>query len=363
MSENYYAVILAGGSGTRLWPLSRQDRPKQMLTLVGDRTLFQATSDRLKKLFPPERILVVTAKDQADQLQAQCPELPVENFLLETAPRGSASAIGLAAAVLQKRNAQAVMASVNSDHFIEDEALFLQVLRAAEKAAQEEYLVTLGITPQYAATGFGYIQRGESLGEFEDMAVFRAKKFIEKPDQMTAEALVAGKEHAWNSGNFVWKTEVVLREFSRQMPALHAALIEIAAAWGSPEQDETLHRVWPKLANETIDYGIMENAERVAVIPVAGLGWNDIGSWSSLFEVLPGNKDGNIVNCESHISINSQNSLVHVEGSPRMVVTIGVQDLVIVDTGDVLMVCAKDSAQDVRQVIEEIKARKLQGYL
>ena len=363
MSEHYYAVIMAGGGGTRLWPLSRKARPKQMLQLVGDETLFQAAVHRLKGLLPPERILVVTAADQAPELRAQCPELPEENFVLEPLPRGTASAIGLTAVVLQKRDPQAVMSVLTADHFIADPTLFRRILVAAHDVAQDDYLVTLGIHPTYPATGYGYIQQGEKIGTYDGFEVFKALRFREKPDRETAEQMLASADHAWNSGMFMWRVDRVMAEFERQMPELFAALTEIAVAWDTSEQDVTLGRIWPQIKPETIDYGIMENAQQVAVIPAEGLGWNDLGSWESFFDMLPTNEDGNIVHCEHHINLDTRDSMVYADCDDRLIVTIGVKDLVIVDTGDVLMVCAKDHAQDVREAIKHLKEKDQTEYL
>lgn len=357
MYENYYAVIMAGGSGTRLWPLSRRDRPKQMLALFGERTMFQLAVDRLEGLFPPERICVVTVAEQASQLQAQVPEIPAGNYFIEPLPRGTASVVGLAAAALRSRDRQAVMAILTADHFIGDVGRFRTLLRAAYQTAQTEALVTLGITPTYPATGYGYIQVGEAAGIYEGMEVNRAQRFKEKPDEAAARAMVADGKHAWNSGMFVWQVESVRREFERQMPDLHAAMNEIEDAWGKPEQAQVVEEIWLKLAPQTIDYGIMEGAENVIVIPAAGLDWNDVGSWESFFEVLPGDEHGNILRNAEHVGVETTGTLVYGDRDGRLIVTIGVEDLVVVDTGDVLMVCSKDQAQKVRQVVELLKKR------
>lgn len=364
MTGNYYAVILAGGGGTRLWPLSRRNRPKQMLALAGKRSLFQGTVDRLAGEFPPERILVVTGRDQLAELQRQCPELPAENFILEPYGRNSCPAVGLAAVVLQQRDPQAVMAMLPADHYIEDEALFLGLLRAAYAAAEQGRLVTLGITPTFPATGFGYIEQGPSLGEFEGLLVYEALSFKEKPDLATAQKFIADQDHAWNSGMFIWQVGAVLAEFERQRPELYSQLQAITAVWGEASALET---VWDAIRPEdstSIDFGIMEGAHRVAVIPAGGLGWNDVGSWNALFEVLIPDEHGNISQSADHITLDTHNSLVFANGlAGRTVVTIGVKDLVIVDTGDVLLVCHKEQAQDVRKVVELLKQAKREDLL
>lgn len=360
--EHTYAVIMAGGSGTRLWPVSRSSRPKQMIPLVEERSLFQTTIKRLEGLFPPERILIVTAADQAERLKEQSPDIPKENFLLEPAPRGTASAIGLAAIVLQKRDPQAIMASLHSDHYIRNNDLFQLLVRLAFDVAEKDYLVTLGITPTYPATVYGYIQRGELIPEKSSYPVYTVLRFIEKPDEKKAREMILTGDHSWNSGMFFWKTERILAEFELQMPDLYSVLTHIGAAWGTEEQELTLTRLWPTLRNETIDYGIMENAKKVAVLPAAGLEWSDIGNWNSLFDVLLPDEDGNVVFSGHHIPIDTSSSLVYGNKDNRLIVTIGVDNLIVVDSGDVLLVCRKDQAAKVRQVVDNLKNSDKEHY-
>lgn len=363
MMDHAYAVILAGGGGTRLWPVSRRTRPKQMIPLVEDLTLFQATVQRLDGLLPPERIFVVTVAEQVERLKQQTPELPAANFLIEPAPRGTASAVGLAATVLHKLDPRAVMVTLSSDHFIRNRDLFHLLIQVAVQVAHKDYLVTLGIKPTYPATVYGYIQRGEPLPEKFNYPVYRVLKFKEKPDEKQARAMLASGDHSWNSGMFIWRTDVILAEIARQMPQLKSALDRIGAAWGSKEQDSVVQSLWPGLANETVDYGVMEQAESVAVLPASGLEWSDIGNWDSLFDVLVPDGDGNIVVDGHHIPLDTNNSLIYGNDDNRLIVTIGVDDLVIVDTGDVLLVCHKDQAAKVRNVVELLKQSNKEDYI
>jgi mannose-1-phosphate guanylyltransferase len=360
--EHTYAVIMAGGSGTRLWPVSRKKHPKHVLPLLGERTLFQNTIDRLARLVPLERILVVTAADHADELRSQAPALPARNFLIEPEPRGTASVVGLAAAVLSRRDPRAVMLILPSDHYIRNHDLFALVMHVAVRVARKDYLVTLGITPTFPATGYGYIQRGEALPEKFDYPVYRVVRFEEKPDEATARELLSRGDHSWNSGMFIWRAERILAEFGRQMPDLAATLGKIGAAWGTPEQDAVLTSEWPKLRVETIDYGVMEHAGNVAVLPAGGLDWSDVGMWDSLFDVLLPDKDGNVFINSDHMLIDTHKSLIY-STEKKLIVTIGLDDVMVVDSGDALLVCHRDQAQQVRQVIERLKQQKKEEYL
>jgi len=364
--KHYYAVIMAGGGGTRLWPLSRQARPKQMLRLIDERTLFQTSVERLEGLFPPERILVVTVAEQARVFQEQYSRIPAENYILEPSPRGTASVIGLAAVALQSRDPQAVMAVLTSDHYIGNEDRFRSLLRFAQKVAIDGYLVTLGIAPSFPSTGYGYIQSGERLrigrrqedqrlaDIYPGLDAYKVLRFIEKPDEKKAQQMLAAGNHAWNSGMFVWQVDRIMAEFHRQMPELAVTLDEIGRVWGTKDQQKTLDQHWLKIEPQTIDYGIMEGAKDVAVILVESLDWSDVGSWDSLFDVLPADENGNILMGERHIGLDSHGSLIYSQDDDRLIVTIGVDDLVIVDTGDVLLVCRKDQAQKVRQVVKQL---------
>ena len=348
---NYYAVIMAGGGGTRLWPLSRRARPKQSLPLLGGRTMFQMAVERLRPLFSPERILVVTAAEYAADLQRQCPQLPAGNFILEPEPRGTAPALGLAALTVKRRSAAGAMACLTADHFIADEARFRDLLSAAEQAAAQGYLVTLGIAPTFASTGFGYIQRGERIDTLDGFEVYRAQRFKEKPALPEAEQMLADGAHTWNSGMFVWTVARLMAEFDRQMPQLAGDLRALEA------DPSALGRIWQSVPTTTIDYGIMEHAENVAVIPAADLGWSDIGSWDALFEVLTPDADGNLSVGGHHLALATQGTLVHSSGK-RLVATLGLENMVIIETDDVLLVCSRERAQEVRRLVEQLKKRE-----
>lgn len=359
-----YAVIMAGGGGTRLWPVSRKERPKQLLPLLGQDTLFQSTVARLKNLFPPERILVVTVEEQAREMKLQAPEIPEENYLIEPAPRGTASVVGMAAMVLQKRDPHASMAILPSDHFIRNVDLFHYLLKAAFEVADNGYLVTLGITPTAPSTAYGYIQQGIALdGEYKYPA-YLVKSFKEKPDEQTAQQLLRSGDHSWNSGMFIWRADTIMNEINRQMPQLGAELKVIREAWGTSKQNDVLNKRWLVLKNETVDYGVMEKAEQVAVLPAGGLGWSDVGMWSSMFEVLLPDMNGNIAtNSSLHLAHETHNTLVYGGSMDRLIVTIGVDDMVIVDTGDALLVCKSDQSQKVKEVVEHLRKHRQDKFL
>jgi mannose-1-phosphate guanylyltransferase len=360
MLKHYNALIMAGGSGTRLWPLSRQLRPKQALRLVGDRTMFQLAVERLAPLFSPEQIYVVTAQDQVGALLRQAPHLPGGNFIVEPLPRGTAPAIGLAALMLRRTDPEATMAVLTADHYIADAQAFRSTLAAAYQLAQRGHLVTLGITPSFASTGFGYIERGELLGEFEAHPAYHVQAFREKPDHATAERFLASGQHTWNSGMFIWRVDRILAEFERQMPHFYAQLMRIDAALGSDREHAALAYEWPRVAAQTIDYGIMEDAQDVAVLP-ASIGWSDIGSWATLLDILPGDEHGNVVIDAELLEVDTGHTLVY--GNNRLVATIGLNDLVIVDTDDVLLICPSERAQDVRQLVDKLRANSGGRYL
>ena len=355
----YYAVIMAGGTGTRLWPLSRQATPKQSLRLIGERTMFQSAIDRVIPLFGPDRIRVVTGAGQAATLAEQAPELPSSCFITEPTGRGTAPCIGLAAVHLRRQDPGAVMAVLTADQVIQDAARFRRVLMAAEEVAQLGQLVTLGITPRSPSTGYGYIKQGETIESVAGFPVYRVDHFTEKPDREAAMDMVASGTYSWNSGMFVWSVGQILEEFRRQMPNLYDHLRRIEASLGTPDYDATLVETWCQVRKETIDYGVMEGAKNVAVIPI-DVGWSDVGSWASLAELLPSDQEGNVIR-GTHTGIDTRNTVII--GGGRLIATIGVDDMIIIDTEDALLICPRGREQGVREIVRRLGREGRREYL
>ncbi|AEB43007.1 MULTISPECIES: mannose-1-phosphate guanylyltransferase [Micromonospora] len=355
-----YVVIPAGGSGTRLWPLSRAGHPKFLHPFTGtSASLLQATVQRAAPLTTPERTMVVTGAAHAAAVARQLTGLPEENILVEPSPRDSCAAIALAAAVIAVRDPDAVMGSFAADHLIGDPQSWVETVQAAIRGAEQGLLMTVGITPTRPETGYGYLQTGDPVG---DGPMRPVTEFKEKPNAEVAEAYVRSGRYLWNAGMFVWRVSAFLAELARQQPALHAGVTSIAAAWGSDEQDDVLGAVWPTLPKISVDYAVMEGAAsagRVATVP-GDFRWNDVGDFHTLGEVLPADADGNVVlgmDDKAEVLLRDSSGMVVVPQSGRLVATVGVRDLIVVDTSDALLVCPRDRAQDVKAIVDELKER------
>jgi len=362
VKEHLYAVIMAGGVGSRLWPRSRAATPKQFLDLVGPRTMLQETAARIEPLIPLDRVLIVTAEGHAATVRAQLPGLPEENLVLEPGPRGTAPCIGLAAVILQQRDPEATMAVFPADHVIADAAGFREAIATAGQIAQDGYLVTLGITPDRPTTGYGYIQRGEPLAQAGALPAFEVRRFTEKPDAATAQRFVDSGEYYWNGGIFIWRVDTILEQMAGLLPALYTHLETVARAWDSPERRDVLAVAWQEVPKTTIDYGVMEKAGRVAVVPVE-IGWDDVGNWATLSALMDSDTAGNVVRGEGQpLLLETEDTYVYTCGE-RLVAAAGLEGFVIVDTPDALLICPKDRAQAVRDIVAQLKAQGHHKYL
>ncbi|MDX2137234.1 MAG: mannose-1-phosphate guanylyltransferase [Chloroflexota bacterium] len=360
--DHFYALIMAGGGGTRLWPMSRGKTPKQFLPLVEDDSMFRVSITRLAPLFTPDRIYVVAGERYAEALKADAPEIPEQNFILEPSARDSGPAAALGAAVIHKRDPQATIAILTADHHITNKQGFRDALAAAYELAQQGHIVTLGITPDHPSTGFGYIRRGEPLAQANGLQAYHSLGFTEKPNAERAAEFLASGEYSWNSGMFIWRADTALQEFERQrIDSMYTPVQTIAAGVDTPDYNRVLNEYWGQIEKISLDYAVMEKAAKMAVVPVE-IGWNDVGSWSALYDMLPQDDGGNILkgSAPQWIQIDTKDTLVFGD---KLVVTIGVEDLIIVQTGDSLMICRKDRAQDVKQVVERLKAEQKSEYL
>jgi mannose-1-phosphate guanylyltransferase len=360
-----YSTILAGGSGTRLWPLSRASEPKFLHPLTGTgRTLLQATADRLTGLSDASRVYVVTGAAHAAAIARQLPDVPTANILTEPSPRDSCAAISLAAAVIARRDPEAIMAAFSADHLIGDEQRFTAVILQAVAAAAQGYLTTVGIRPNRPDVRFGYLKTGAALGgvrgaspQVEEPRL--VVEFKEKPSQEVAAAYVASGEYLWNAGIFVFAVQSFLAELARQKPDLAAGIAAIADSWDTNLREAVLAEVWPGLEKISVDYGVMEGAAaagRVGCVP-ADVPWSDIGDFHSLGESLPTDEAGNLLIGNQQLVTKDVKDAVIVSTSGRVVAVVGLQDVVVVDTPDALLVCARERAQEVKQVVDELRER------
>jgi mannose-1-phosphate guanylyltransferase len=314
--------------------------------------MLQATVDRLAPIVPQQNMLVITGGAHAAAVARQLPEIPEQNIIVEPGPRGTGPAIGLGAALIARHDPDAIMGSFAADHYVSNPELFQRTVLAAAEVASQGYLVTIGITPTYPETGYGYIRAGQALARAGDFAAFRVDQFKEKPDLETAQAYLDSGKYLWNASMFVWKASLLLDEMRRLLPDLYQTLMTLCEAWDRPDRDAVLQEYWPRIADVTIDHGIMERTDRVAVVP-ASFGWTDLGDWHSLAELMAEEVDANVVVSGRLVAEDTRSTLVF--GNSRVVATLGVDNLVIVDTDDVLLICSRSRAQDVRKIVQRLK--------
>lgn len=352
-----YGVVMAGGSGMRFWPLSREARPKQFLDLCGNDKMINLTIDRLEGIVNRENLFVVTNEKQADTLQ-QITEgrVEAEHILKEPAARNTAACIGYAAVELIHKYGDGIMCVLASDHYIKEEDSYRQVLKKAIHLAETtDRLITIGIKATFPSTGYGYIK--SHLAEEGDWRI--VDEFVEKPQADTARAYVESGEYVWNSGMFVWKASTILEKFRQLLPDIYDYIMQIKEAMGTPEEKKALREIYPCIPKISIDYGIMERTEGVLMVE-GDFGWNDIGSWDALEVVRNADENGNILHGE-HVMVNSRNCICYTED--KLIAAVGVEDLIIVESEGAILVCAKEYAQNTKNVVEKLTEQGKTKYL
>ena len=346
-----HAIIMAGGSGTRFWPKSRRDRPKQLLHLTGESTMLQQTVARIEHLVPPDRVMVITGSDQAEATRAQLPDLPAANIIAEPCPRDTAPCVGLAAGLVSRKDRDGTMIVMPADHVIEPVEAFRASVRAAVSVIDDDptTLVTFGITPDRPETGYGYIERGALLERREDIPVYRVVQFREKPDRATAEKFLASGSFLWNSGIFIWRARTILDELRAHRPRLADDLEPILRAMGTPDEPEALVEHFPRLERIPIDKAVMEHARNVRVLEVP-YNWSDVGDWRAVASLLERDESGNSI--QGHVVVRDTTNSIIISDDGGLVATLGVDDLVVVHSGKATLVARKDQLDKLKALVE-----------
>lgn len=355
-------VILAGGSGSRLWPLSRKNSPKQLQAILGESTLLQKTYQRLRLEFKADDIYISTGIDQSSDIQKQIPELAIDHLILEPLRRDTAAAIGLSAITIAKNFPDEIMININSDHFIKDELKYLRAIRLVETVISKnsEYGVLIGVKPTYPETGYGYIKMGEETDDYGEFKLFNLDSFKEKPNLEMAKEYFSEWEYLWNIGCFAWKISTLLNLYSEYLPEMFERLSKIQKVIGNEDFNQTLLKEFSLISPISMDYGIVEKTKKLFVIP-ADFGWADVGHWKTVKDVLSSEEKDNVTKGQV-IAIDSENNLAYSYAG-KLIALVGVKDLLIVENGDTILVCQKDKAQDVKKIIDLLKTENLEQFL
>jgi len=359
-----FAVIMAGGVGSRFWPKSRAKKPKQFLNILSSKSLIEQTIERVNHLIPEENIFIVSNKNQTAELVQVLPKFPIKNIILEPLSKNTAPCIGLASLFIRREQPDAVMVVLPSDHLITDQEKFLNTLEIGiETAYKTGGLITIGIQPTYPSTGYGYIQFIEDEeSEISGKGVYKVKTFAEKPDFERAKKFLESGDFLWNSGMFIWRVDVILDEIKIHLPDIYDELMKIDEAIGNDDFKTVLDQAYGRMRAISIDYGVMEKTNRAYVIK-ANFGWSDVGSWEEVYNLAPKDENGNYIasNKEKVVLIDVKNCLI--EGNKALIAMIGVEDLIVVSTEDAILICKRDRAQDVRNVVNYLKRKNMEKYL
>jgi len=354
-----WAVVMAGGSGTRFWPLSRSERPKQLLPITGKRTMLEETVARLSPLIPAERILIVTQRSHQRQIRKILKHVPAKNILAEPCPRSTAPCLALAALHIAKRDPSAVFAALPADHLISNAPLFRHHLKVACSQAAKGRHVVFGIPPSVPHTGYGYIACRGKAGVSRGIELYDGLRFVEKPSLRKAKAFLKSGKYFWNSGMFVWEVSFFLRSMQKALPQMSRGLAAIKDSLGTTKEQQVLNRIFPSFPNISIDYGLMEKAAGLCVVK-AKFEWSDVGSWQELEKITSSDRDGNAASGKTLI-LDSRGNVV--KSGKRLIALLGVDNLIVVDSEDALLVARKDRAQDIRKLVDELGRRNMRQYL
>ncbi len=359
-----FAVIMAGGVGSRFWPKSRFKKPKQFLNILSSKSLIEQTIERVSSLIPEENILIVSNKNQVAELVQVLPKFPIQNVILEPLSRNTAPCIGLSALFIRRQQPDAVMVVLPSDHLITDEEKFIETLKIGIESAYElGGLITIGIQPTYPSTGYGYIQFIEDdESEISSKGVYKVKTFAEKPNLETAKRFIESGDFLWNSGMFIWRVDVILDEIKTYLPDIYEELMRIDESIGRDDFKTVLEQAYGRMRTISIDYGVMEKTNRAYVVK-SRFGWSDVGSWEEVYNLAPKDENGNYISSNKDLAILMDVKNCFVETNKTLIAMIGVEDLIVVSTEDAILICKQDRAQDVRNVVNYLKRKNMDKYL